>query len=115
MYDPATGTWYLRNALSTGVADMTFGFGSPGAGWLPVVGDWTVEYQLAQSVVVPGPGVTDLQASAVSPIIQAAVTRYLAAGLPADIAARMEQVQVVSNRSAWRGARRRDRQHDLSG
>jgi hypothetical protein len=41
MYDPASCTWYLRNSLSTGMADITFGFGSPGGGWLPVVGDWT--------------------------------------------------------------------------
>jgi hypothetical protein len=40
LYDPKTCTWYLRNSLTTGVADITIGYGPPGAGWLPLVGDW---------------------------------------------------------------------------
>jgi hypothetical protein len=40
LYDPKTCTWYLRNSLTTGVADITIGYGPAGAGWLPVVGDW---------------------------------------------------------------------------
>jgi RHS repeat-associated protein len=40
MYDPKTCTWYLRNELTTGVADITIGYGPPAAGWLPLVGDW---------------------------------------------------------------------------
>jgi hypothetical protein len=40
MYDPKTCTWYLRNELTTGVADITIGYGPPGQGWLPLVGDW---------------------------------------------------------------------------
>jgi hypothetical protein len=40
LYDPKTCTWYLRSELTTGVADITLGYGPPGAGWLPVVGDW---------------------------------------------------------------------------
>jgi PKD repeat protein len=39
-YDPITSTFRLRNANSSGPADMTFVFGTPGAGWLPVAGDW---------------------------------------------------------------------------
>jgi len=38
-YDPDNGIFYLRNSLSTGYADSTFGFGVPGANWKPVVGD----------------------------------------------------------------------------
>jgi hypothetical protein len=40
LYDPKTCTWYLRNELTTGVADITIGYGPAGAGCLPVVGDW---------------------------------------------------------------------------
>jgi hypothetical protein len=94
MYNPATCMWFLRNSLTTGTADITFRF-MPGAGSLPVVGDWTAEFQLAQSVVVPAPGVTNLQSSVLPSMVQAAIARYVSAGLPADIAARMEQVQVV--------------------
>jgi hypothetical protein len=47
-FDPASCTWYLRNALSAGYADYTFGCGDPsrlvndhgGATWQPLVGDW---------------------------------------------------------------------------
>jgi hypothetical protein len=41
LYDPKSCTWYLRNSLTTGVADITIGYGAPGQGWQPVVGDWT--------------------------------------------------------------------------
>jgi hypothetical protein len=38
-FDPGTGTWYLRNAVSAGPPDAgAFPYG--GVGWLPVVGDW---------------------------------------------------------------------------
>jgi hypothetical protein len=40
MYDPKTCTWFLRNELTTGIADITIGYGPPGAGWQPIVGDW---------------------------------------------------------------------------
>jgi hypothetical protein len=39
-YDRQTATWYLRNSNTTGVADITFGFGVPGSNWVPIVGDW---------------------------------------------------------------------------
>jgi hypothetical protein len=39
MFDPASGTWFLRKENSSGPADAgTFAFG--GLGWDPVVGDW---------------------------------------------------------------------------
>jgi Tol biopolymer transport system component len=40
LYDPVASVWYLKNDCTGGMADATFGFGAPGAGWLPVVGDW---------------------------------------------------------------------------
>ncbi|MCI0459733.1 MAG: hypothetical protein L0Z62_22510 [Gemmataceae bacterium] len=39
VFDPATGTWYLRNANSPGAPDIEpFAYGAPG--WLPVGGVW---------------------------------------------------------------------------
>lgn len=40
LYDPETSTFYLRDSITGGTATVTFGYGQPGAGWLPVVGDW---------------------------------------------------------------------------
>ena len=40
LYDPSTSQFYLRHTTTEGPADNTFGFGAPGAGWLPVAGDW---------------------------------------------------------------------------
>lgn len=37
-YDPATGSFFMRNALSDGEADISFMFGPTGG--IPVVGDW---------------------------------------------------------------------------
>ena len=38
-YDPADGSFFLRNSQDEGLADLTMSFSAPGA--LPVVGDWT--------------------------------------------------------------------------
>jgi Tol biopolymer transport system component len=40
LYDPAGGTFYLRNANAAGLADAAFAYGPPGSTWLPLVGDW---------------------------------------------------------------------------
>jgi hypothetical protein len=40
LYDPATGTFYLRNSNSTGTADYTFAYGDPSQGWKQLIGDW---------------------------------------------------------------------------
>jgi hypothetical protein len=40
VYDPAGGTFYLRNANSAGNAHTAFGYGPGGLGWLPLAGDW---------------------------------------------------------------------------
>jgi hypothetical protein len=39
LYNPSASTYFLRNANSTGVADLSFAYG-PAAGWIPIVGDW---------------------------------------------------------------------------
>jgi hypothetical protein len=38
LYEPSTGTYYLRNSNTTGTADATFFFGA--ANWQPLAGDW---------------------------------------------------------------------------
>jgi hypothetical protein len=40
LYDPATGTFYLKDSNSAGPADMTFIYGPGNQGWLPIAGDW---------------------------------------------------------------------------
>ncbi|MBK6426742.1 MAG: FG-GAP repeat protein [Blastocatellia bacterium] len=40
VYVPSTGSWFLRNDNSPGAADLVFGYGPPGIGWLPLKGDW---------------------------------------------------------------------------
>lgn len=40
LYNAATSTFFLKNTNAAGAADMVFGYGPPGAGWTPVVGDW---------------------------------------------------------------------------
>ena len=35
-----TATFYLRNSNSAGAADITFRYGAPNSGWLPLAGDW---------------------------------------------------------------------------
>jgi hypothetical protein len=52
VFDPATGTWYLRNSNSPGAADAgQFQYGAPG--WIPVVGDWNGDGTITIGVVDP--------------------------------------------------------------
>jgi beta-glucosidase len=38
IFDPSTGTWYLRAEAGPGPPDLVFQYGLPG--WVPVAGDW---------------------------------------------------------------------------
>lgn len=40
IYVQATASWFLRNDNSPGAADLVFGYGPAGVGWLPLRGDW---------------------------------------------------------------------------
>ncbi|MGB8169739.1 MAG: hypothetical protein WCF18_19715, partial [Chthoniobacteraceae bacterium] len=44
LYAPKTSMFYLTNTLSTGVAEITFGYGEANLlvdnRWQPIVGDW---------------------------------------------------------------------------
>ena len=40
IYLGSTGSWFLRNSNSPGGADVVFGFGPAGLGWIPLAGDW---------------------------------------------------------------------------
>ena len=40
LYNPATGMFYLRNENTSGVADLSFQYGSAGKNWTAITGDW---------------------------------------------------------------------------
>jgi M6 family metalloprotease-like protein len=40
VYNPVSGTFFLRNTNSAGAADVTFQYGPANAGWAPLMGDW---------------------------------------------------------------------------
>ena len=40
LYNPTSGTFYLRNSNSAGVANVSFRYGPANAGWVPLTGDW---------------------------------------------------------------------------
>ncbi|MBI3464736.1 MAG: hypothetical protein HY000_17020 [Planctomycetes bacterium] len=40
LYDHVTATFYLRNANTTGAADVTFNFGPGDNNWIPIAGNW---------------------------------------------------------------------------
>ncbi len=39
-YDTATGFFFIGNKLAGGEADVVFGFGAGGVGYIPIMGDW---------------------------------------------------------------------------
>ena len=54
VYDPAQSTWYVRNTATAGSPDGIFGFGAPGAGWVPVYGDWNGDGRDTAGLYDPG-------------------------------------------------------------
>ncbi len=40
LYNPASGTFYLRNANTSGPSDVVFRYGPAPSGWWPLAGDW---------------------------------------------------------------------------
>jgi hypothetical protein len=40
VFVPTTSDFFLRNANASGLADIVFGYGPDGAGWVPIAGDW---------------------------------------------------------------------------
>ena len=52
-FAPASSTFMLRNTLTTGIADLAFGYGAAGAGWQPIIGCWYAGPE--QSSVPAGP------------------------------------------------------------
>jgi hypothetical protein len=59
MYNPASVMWFLRNSLSTGIADVTFCCDTTDGGGIPVVGDWTSAHS-GQPQTTSGTGGTQL-------------------------------------------------------
>ncbi|MFZ3095783.1 MAG: BACON domain-containing carbohydrate-binding protein [Desulfosalsimonadaceae bacterium] len=53
LFDPAAGTFYLRNELSPGNADTSFRFGAKNAGWQPLAGDWDGDGQCSIGLFDP--------------------------------------------------------------
>ncbi|MGQ0572111.1 MAG: DUF7948 domain-containing protein [Armatimonadota bacterium] len=40
LHNPATSTFFLKNTNAAGPADVVFGYGPGGLGWVPLAGDW---------------------------------------------------------------------------
>src|SRR5947207_2689176 len=79
VFDPSTGTWYLRNEDSPGIPDAgVFKYGLPG--WVPVVGDWTDQGQTTVGVVDPASVTWYLRNENSAGAPDAAVFRYGAPG-----------------------------------
>jgi Tol biopolymer transport system component len=53
LYDPATSTFYLRTANTSGQADYTFGYGEANGGWTTLVGDWNGDDQAGVGLYDP--------------------------------------------------------------
>ena len=64
VYDPATSSFFLKNTNGPGVADVTFGFGAGGAGYVPLAGDWNGDGSDTIGLYNPTTGVFFLKNSA---------------------------------------------------
>src|SRR5206468_9873195 len=55
LYDPATGTFYLRNSNTAGSADVTFTFTGASSTRLPIAGDWDGDGTTTVGLYDPAP------------------------------------------------------------
>src|SRR5205814_601763 len=79
VFDPSTATWYLHNVDAAGAPDAgTFQYG--GAGWDPIVGDWTGTGHLGVGVFDPATATWYLRSSLSSGAPDVAVFQYGGAG-----------------------------------
>jgi len=56
VYNPANRFFFLRNANAPGAADVVFGFGPGGAGYVPLAGDWNADGTDTVGLYVTGTG-----------------------------------------------------------
>jgi hypothetical protein len=79
VYDPTTGTWFLRSTPTAGPADVgQFQFGLPG--WIPVVGDWNGTGRTGIGAYDPTTGFWYLRNTATGGLPDAGAFAYGAAG-----------------------------------
>lgn len=95
LYNPTTSTFYLKNSHTGGNADVTFAYGAAGAGWKPLAGNWTGAALMAADGELVGSDATRLAQADLQPIVDQAISRWVAAGLDADAAARLRGVEIV--------------------
>jgi hypothetical protein len=98
VYDPWTATAWLREDNSTGYADVGFTFGPNESGWIPLAGDWDGPRQehltRAGGDNPAGPAAPALDGTELDGAIDAAIHRWLAAGLPESWAQVLRDQQV---------------------
>lgn len=63
LYNPATGSFYLKNALGGGAANYAFKFGPAGRNWVPLSGDWDGDGRTTIGLYDPANGAFHLRNS----------------------------------------------------
>lgn len=63
IYVAASGAWFLRNTIGPGPADIVYGYGPTGLGWVPLLGDWDANGSDTPGLYDPATGVFFLKNS----------------------------------------------------
>jgi hypothetical protein len=63
VYVPASGTWFLRNSNTPGVANTTFVYGPAGVSWRALEGDWDGDGRATAGLYDPASGTFFLKSS----------------------------------------------------
>ncbi len=63
IYVTASGAWFLRNTNGPGPADIVYGYGPTGLGWVPLLGDWDANGSDTPGLYDPATGVFFLKNS----------------------------------------------------
>ena len=63
LFDSSSAVFYLRDSNTAGYADSYFPYGSPGANWIPLAGDWSGDGQTTIGLYDPSTSIFYLQTS----------------------------------------------------
>jgi hypothetical protein len=99
LFNPTTSAFFLRNTNDSGYADLTFAYGPANAGWTPIVSDWNGSsgspLRAAGGATAADTTAPPLTASALQPLAAESIARWTAAGVSANLANALGNVQVV--------------------
>jgi hypothetical protein len=99
LYESSVGKFFLRNSNTTGDANIAFLYGPAGNQWTPVIGHWIAASSSANALTTTTNTTVSAETATLThteldTIASEAIRRWLASGVDADAAAKLEAARI---------------------